>query len=103
MALAKRDVYGAVDIDSIAGPSEIVVLADDTADPAYIAADLLSQAEHDEMASAVLVTPSPGLRMRSSAEVERQLATLPREDDCRASRSTIWRDLIVDSLDEGIG
>ena len=61
VALAKRAVFGVVDIDSIAGPSEIVVLADDTADPAYVAADLLSQAEHDEMASAILVTPSPKL------------------------------------------
>ncbi|WP_025688994.1 histidinol dehydrogenase, partial [Paenibacillus zanthoxyli] len=61
VALAKREVYGAVDIDSIAGPSEIVVLADDTAEPSYVAADLLSQAEHDEMASAILVTPSQAL------------------------------------------
>ena len=65
VALAKRAVFGAVDIDSIAGPSEIVVLADDTADPAYIAADLLSQAEHDEMASAILVTTSASWRKRS--------------------------------------
>ena len=79
VALAKRAVFGAVDIDSIAGPSEIVVLADETADAAYIAADLLSQAEHDEMASAILVTTSAKLADAVAAEVERQLATLPRK------------------------
>lgn len=78
VALAKRYVYGVVDIDSIAGPSEILVLADDSADPVYVAADLLSQAEHDEMASAILVTTSTALAEAVRAEVERQLATLPR-------------------------
>lgn len=79
VALAKRYVYGVVDIDSIAGPSEILVLADDSADPAYIAADLLSQAEHDEMASAILVTTSRPLAEAVRDEVARQLATLPRK------------------------
>ncbi|GAA3403341.1 histidinol dehydrogenase [Paenibacillus hodogayensis] len=78
VALAKRYVYGVVDIDSIAGPSEILVLADDSADPVYIAADLLSQAEHDEMASAILVTTSRQLAEAVRSEVERQLETLPR-------------------------
>ncbi|RKN75093.1 histidinol dehydrogenase [Paenibacillus ginsengarvi] len=79
VALAKRYVYGVVDIDSIAGPSEILVLADDSADPAYIAADLLSQAEHDEMASSILVTTSKTLAAAVQTEVARQLETLPRK------------------------
>jgi len=102
VALAKREVYGAVDIDSIAGPSEIVVLADGSADPVYIAADLLSQAEHDEMASAVLVTPSAGLAKAVSDAVERQLADLPRAAIARKSIDDYGAILTVDSLDEGI-
>ncbi|MCD9025200.1 histidinol dehydrogenase [Cohnella silvisoli] len=102
VALAKRAVFGAVDIDSIAGPSEIVVLADDSADPRYIAADMLSQAEHDEMASAVLVTPSQGLADAVAAELERQVATLPRVDIARRSLEQYGAILIVDSLDEGL-
>lgn len=80
VALAKRYVYGVVDIDSIAGPSEILVLADESADPAYIAADLLSQAEHDEMASALLVTSSQQLAEAVAVEVSAQLQTLPRKE-----------------------
>ncbi|KWX85990.1 histidinol dehydrogenase [Paenibacillus riograndensis] len=102
VALAKREVYGAVDIDSIAGPSEIVVLADDTAEAAYVAADLLSQAEHDEMASAILVTPSPRLAEAVAAEVERQLQELPRESIARASVDNYGAIIVVDSLAEGI-
>ena len=102
VALAKREVYGAVDIDSIAGPSEIVVLADDTADPVYVAADLLSQAEHDEMASAVLVTPSAELARAVSDEVERQIADLPRAAIARKSIDDYGAILTVESLDEGI-
>ncbi|CAM4293209.1 histidinol dehydrogenase [Paenibacillus alkaliterrae] len=102
VALAKRAVFGAVDIDSIAGPSEIVVLADDSADPAYAAADLLSQAEHDEMASAILITPSKQLAEAVAAEVERQLSTLPRQDIARKSIDSYGAVLLVDSLDEGI-
>ncbi|WP_338554030.1 histidinol dehydrogenase [Paenibacillus sp. KS-LC4] len=102
IALAKREVFGAVDIDSIAGPSEIVVLADEAADPAYIAADLLSQAEHDEMASSILVTPSEQLAGAVAAEVERQLATLPRQAIARASIDSYGAVLMVDSLKEGI-
>lgn len=75
---AKRLVYGDVGIDMIAGPSEILVIADDTADPAFVAADLLSQAEHDEMAMAILVTPSEELARKVGAEVERQLELLPK-------------------------
>jgi histidinol dehydrogenase len=102
VALAKRSVYGLVDIDSIAGPSEIIVLADDTAEPAYVAADLLSQAEHDEMASAVLVTPSQALAEKVQVEVERQLAVLPRKDIAGASLRDYGAILTVESMEEGI-
>src|SRR5690606_16325792 len=80
VALAKRYVYGNVDIDSIAGPTDIVVLADQFADPQYVAADLLSQAEHDVMSSAILVTDSMQLAQAVSEEVERQLRELPRRE-----------------------
>jgi len=102
VALAKRAVFGAVDIDSIAGPSEIVVLADDSADPRYIAADMLSQAEHDEMASAVLVTPSQALAEAVAAELDRQVATLPRVDIARKSLEQYGAIIVVDSLSEGV-
>ncbi|OUM94287.1 MAG: histidinol dehydrogenase [Thermobacillus sp. ZCTH02-B1] len=102
VALAKREVYGAVDIDSIAGPSEIVVLADETADPVYVAADLLSQAEHDEMASAVLVTTSEALARAVRDEVERQLADLPRAAIARKSIDDYGAILKADSLEEAI-
>ncbi|SFG58641.1 histidinol dehydrogenase [Planifilum fulgidum] len=80
VAYAKRLVYGTVDIDMIAGPSEIVVIADETADPAYVAADLLSQAEHDPMASAVLITPSSALAERVSRELVKQCEALERRE-----------------------
>ena len=85
VAEAKRQVYGRVDIDMIAGPSEILVIADDTCDPAFAAADLLSQAEHDVLSSAVLITDSEGLALAVQKEVERQLSTLPRQDIARTS------------------
>lgn len=78
VTLAKKQVFGQVDIDMLAGPSEVLIVADDSANPAYAAADLLSQAEHDEMAAAVLVTPSRRLAGLVRAEVERQAAALPR-------------------------
>lgn len=102
VALAKRSVYGVVDIDSIAGPSEIVILADDTAEPSYVAADLLSQAEHDEMASAVLVTPSRELADKVQAEVARQLNLLPRKEIAEASIRDYGAILLVDTVEEGI-
>lgn len=80
VALAKREVYGDVDIDMIAGPSEISILADETARPNEVAADLLSQAEHDERACSVLVTTSETLAYEVTAEVEKQLAELPRKE-----------------------
>jgi len=102
VAIAKRLVFGAVDIDSIAGPSEIAVLADDSADPAYVAADLLSQAEHDEMASAILVTPSRELAAAVQAEVQRQLEALPRREIAAASIRDYGAILLVGSLEEGV-
>ncbi|UVI30572.1 histidinol dehydrogenase [Paenibacillus spongiae] len=102
VALAKRAVFGAVDIDSIAGPSEIVVLADEQADAAYVAADLLSQAEHDEMASAILVTTSREFGDRVAIEVEKQLAELPRADIARKSIDSNGAVLLAESLDEAI-
>jgi len=85
VATAKRKVFGRVDIDMIAGPSEILVLADSKCDPRWVAADLLSQAEHDIMASAVLVTESRELALAVQAELEIQLAQLPRQDVARKS------------------
>ena len=85
VAEAKRQVFGRVNIDMIAGPSEILVIADGTCNPAFVAADLLSQAEHDKMASAVLVTDSMELAQAVSDEVERQLQLLPRQEIARAS------------------
>ena len=100
VATAKRKVFGTVDIDMIAGPSEILVIADEGCKPAYVAADLLSQAEHDRLASAVLVTTSEKLAFAVAAELERQLALLPREAIARESIETNGKILLVDSLDE---
>lgn len=102
VALAKREVFGDVDIDMIAGPSEIVVLADEQANPAYIAADLLSQAEHDMRASAVLVTPSMDLAEKVSAEVEKQLATLPRVEIASASIRDYGAIYVTKNLEQAI-
>lgn len=102
VALAKREVYGAVDIDSIAGPSEIVVLADETAHASYIAADLLSQAEHDEMASAVLVTTSRAVAEAVQQEVEQQLTTLPRQSIASQSIEQYGAIVVTDSMEEAI-
>jgi histidinol dehydrogenase len=88
VAAAKRRVFGVVGIDMIAGPSEVVVLADSSADPRYVAADLLAQAEHDEAAQSILITDDAELARAVSAEVERQLALLPRAEIAGAS----WRD-----------
>ncbi|WP_123042806.1 histidinol dehydrogenase [Cohnella candidum] len=102
VALAKRAVFGAVDIDSIAGPSEIAVLADDSADPRYVAADMLSQAEHDEMASAVLVTPSEKLAREVEAELKRQVALLPRREIAEKSLEQYGAILLVDDVNAGV-
>jgi histidinol dehydrogenase len=101
VALAKREVFGLVDIDMVAGPSEIVVLADDSANPRYVAADLLSQAEHDPMSSAVLVTPSRSLAERVAAELERQVALLPRREIAEAALRDYGAICVVGDLEEG--
>jgi histidinol dehydrogenase len=101
VALAKRAVFGAVDIDSIAGPSEIAVLADDSADPRHVAADMLSQAEHDEMASAMLITPSRALAAAVEAELKRQVEALPRREIARKSLEQYGAILLVQDLEEG--
>lgn len=98
VAEAKRQVFGRVNIDMIAGPSEILVVADGTCDPVYVAADLLSQAEHDRMATAVLVTDSTALAEAVSSEVERQLKTLPREAIARASIENSGKIIVTDDL-----
>lgn len=101
VALAKREVYGLVDIDKFAGPSEIAVIADETGNPAFIAADLLSQAEHDPLSCAVLVTPSAVLAQAVQAEVERQLADLPRKEIAKASLRSHGAICLVADLAEG--
>ena len=102
VATAKRKVFGKVGIDMIAGPSEILVLADGSCNPKWVAADLLSQAEHDVLASAVLATDSPELSKAVQAEVERQLSLLPRESIARQSIENNSKILLCDSLDEAI-
>ena len=98
VAEAKRQVFGRVDIDMIAGPSEILVVADESCDPVLAAADLLSQAEHDVLSSAVLVTDSPALAEAVRAEVERQLSLLPREAIARQSVEDNGKIIVTDDL-----
>ena len=102
VATAKRKVFGKVGIDMIAGPSEILVLADGSCNPKWVAADLLSQAEHDVLASAVLVTDSEELAQAVQLEVERQLTLLPRESIARKSIEGSSKILLCDSLEEAI-
>ncbi|MCI9635355.1 MAG: histidinol dehydrogenase [Hungatella sp.] len=102
VALAKKAVYGHVSIDSIAGPSEILVLADDTANPRFVAADLLSQAEHDELASAILVTTSPELARQVSLEAERFVQQLSRKDILEKSLENYGYILVADTMEEAI-
>lgn len=102
VALAKKAVFGHVSIDSIAGPSEILVLADESADPRFVAADLLSQAEHDEMASAILVTTSPTLAEQVSAEVDKFVAVLSRKEIIQKSLDNYGYILVAESEEEAI-
>lgn len=102
VALAKKAVYGHVSIDSVAGPSEILVLADETADPRYVAADLLSQAEHDEMASAILVTTDPALARKVSDEIDGFLPALSRREIIQKSLDRYGYILVADSMEEAI-
>jgi histidinol dehydrogenase len=100
VAAAKKLLFGVVGIDAIAGPSEIVILADQTARPDFIAADLLAQAEHGEDASAVLITTQTALAERVSEELMRQLESLPRREIARSSLENYGAIIIVDHLDE---
>lgn len=102
VALAKKAVYGHVSIDSIAGPSEILVLADETANPRFVAADLLSQAEHDEMASAILITTSEELAQKVSQEVDGFLMELSRREIIEKSLDNYGYILLAENLEEAI-
>lgn len=100
VAAAKRMAYGTLDIDMVAGPSEVLVIADDTANPVYTAADLLSQAEHDVMASAVLLTTSQGMAEQVAAEMERQTAYLSKKDIIEQSLRDYGAIIVCDSLEQ---
>ena len=102
VAEAKKQVFGMVSIDMIAGPSEILVIADGKSNPVHVAADLLSQAEHDKLASAVLVTDSDELAQKVSAELERKLPQLPREEIARASIDNNGKIIVAENLMQGI-
>ena len=102
VALAKRAVYGHVSIDAIAGPSEILVIADETANPRYVAADLLSQAEHDELASAILVTTSGKLAEEVSKEVDKFISRLSRAEIIKKSLDNYGYILVADTMEDAI-
>ena len=103
VATAKKQLYGTVDIDMVAGPSEILVLADETANPRYLAADLMSQAEHDPMASAILLTTSEAIARETAAELERQVQTLSRKDIILESLSNFGAILVCSTMEEAVG
>ncbi len=100
VALAKKLLYGVVDIDMVAGPSEILVIADESANPAWVAADLLSQAEHDELAGPFCITPSFELALKIKEEVEKQLQTLERNEIARKSVENWGTIFVVEDLEE---
>ncbi len=102
VAEAKKQVFGAVNIDMIAGPSEILIISDDKSDAKNVAADLLSQAEHDKMATAILITTSSSFAYMVSDELERQLPLLPREEIARTSIDTNGKIIITDSIEKAI-
>ncbi|MBR7093032.1 MAG: histidinol dehydrogenase [Clostridia bacterium] len=102
VATAKRLVYGAVDIDMIAGPSEILILADDSADPAYLAADLMSQAEHDVMASAILLTTDETVAARTKEELRRQVVSLSRRDKIEQALRDYGAILVCRDMEQAI-
>lgn len=102
VALAKKLVFGTVSIDMIAGPSEILVVADGKADARHVAADMLSQAEHDKLASAVLVTDSAALAKAVAAEIDRQLETLPRREIASASIENNGKIIVTDSIERAV-
>lgn len=100
VATAKKLLYGTVDIDMIAGPSEILIVADDTANPKYLAADLMSQAEHDKLASSILITTSERVAKETTEELERQVKTLSREDIIRYSLENYGKIIITKSMEQ---
>ncbi len=100
VALAKREVFGYVNIDSIAGPSEILIVADESANPTFVAADLLSQAEHDELASAVLITPDENLALKVQEEVKRFYDEMPRKEILKESLNNYCGIFIVENIDD---
>lgn len=102
VAAAKKQVFGPVDIDSVAGPSEIGILADETADPAFVAADLLSQAEHDVRASAVLVTPHRPLAEAVKQEIEQRVPALPRRDIIEPALADFGACIVTESMDQAV-
>ena len=102
VATAKKLLYGTVDIDMIAGPSEILVLADQTGNPTYLAADLMSQAEHDKLASAILITTSMELAQATDAEIERQIQTLSRKEIIESSLTNFGAIFVTDSEDYAV-
>lgn len=102
VATAKRLLFGVVDIDMIAGPSEILILADETAEPSYLAADLMSQAEHDPLASAILLTTSEEIARQTKAEIERQITTLSRAEIIRRSLANYGAILVCRDIDEAV-
>ncbi len=102
VTLAKKQVYGYVDIDMIAGPSEIVIVADRSANPVYVAADLLSQAEHDPLATSILITDSYELAEMTKQEIKKQAATLPKYDIVQRSLEDYGAIIIVDNIEQGV-
>lgn len=102
VATAKKQLYGVVDIDMIAGPSEILILADNTADPEYLAADLMSQAEHDPMASAILITDSQSLAERTVSALYRQLEGLSRKEIIEKSLDSFGAVIVCDTMEEAV-
>lgn len=102
VATAKKLLYGTVDIDMIAGPSEILIVADETADPKFLAADLMSQAEHDKMASAILLTTSVTVANKTAEELERQMQTLSRKEIIEASLNNFGAIIVCNDMDEAV-
>lgn len=102
VATAKKLLYGTIDIDMIAGPSEILILADSTAKPEFLAADLMSQAEHDKMASSMLITPDEALAKATAEEIERQMLTLSRREIIRESIDNFGAIIVCKNMDEAV-
>ncbi len=102
VAVAKKQLYGTVDIDMIAGPSEILIIADSSADPKYLGADLMSQAEHDRMASAILITPDEELAKKTSDEIERQMQYLSRKEIIRESIDNFGAIIVCENINEAV-